>query len=96
MTDSTDPSTPADRWQTLLTEGRHPKSTDLDTLSSEEIVSLLLEEDRVGIETAMAQREKIAQAAEWVAETLEVGGDLVFAGAGTRRRSLAFARASGN
>lgn len=86
MTDPTDPSPQTDRWQTLLTEGRHPKSTDLDTLSSEEVVSLLLEEDRAGIEAAQAQREKIAQAAEWVAETLEAGGDLVFAGAGSSGR----------
>jgi N-acetylmuramic acid 6-phosphate etherase len=86
VTDSTDPSTPADRWQTLLTEGRHPKSTDLDTLSSEEIVLLLLEEDRLGVEAALAQGETIALAAEWVVETLETGGDLVFAGAGTSGR----------
>jgi len=86
VTNSTDSSPPADRWQTLLTESRHPKSADLDTLSSEEIVSLLVEEDRAGIEAALAQREKIAQAAEWVAETLEAGGDLVFAGAGTSGR----------
>ena len=86
MTDPTDPSLPLDSWQTLLTEGRHPKSTDLDTLSSQEVVSLLLEEDRAGIEAALVHREKIAQAADWVAETLEVGGDLVFAGAGTSGR----------
>ncbi len=32
------------------------------------------------------QREKIAQAADWVAEALEAGGGLVFAGAGTSGR----------
>jgi N-acetylmuramic acid 6-phosphate etherase len=77
---------PTDRWQTLLTEGRHPRSTDLDTLSSEEIGSLLLEEDRAGLEAALRHRAEIAQAAEWVAETLEGGGALVFAGAGTSGR----------
>ncbi len=86
MTDPTDPNPSTDRWYTLLTEGRHPESTTLDTLSSEEIVSLLLEEDRVGIEAALAQRETIALAAEWVAETLEAGGDLTFIGAGTSGR----------
>ncbi|MGB5549716.1 MAG: N-acetylmuramic acid 6-phosphate etherase, partial [Thermoanaerobaculia bacterium] len=69
-----------------MTEGRHPKSADLDTLSSREIVALLLEEDRTGIEAALAKGEKIAQAADWVAETLATGGDLVFAGAGTSGR----------
>ncbi|MGB5295518.1 MAG: N-acetylmuramic acid 6-phosphate etherase, partial [Thermoanaerobaculia bacterium] len=35
---------------------------------------------------ALVQREKIAQAADWVAEALEAGGGLVFAGAGTSGR----------
>lgn len=86
MTDPTDIRPPSDRWQALITEGRHPASTELDTLSSEAIVALLLEEDRAGIEAALAQCDEIAQAADWVAETLEVGGDLVFAGAGTSGR----------
>lgn len=86
VTDPTDSHPPSDRWQALLTEGRHPKSTDLDTLSSQEVVSLLLDEDRTGIEAALVRREKIAQAADWVAEALEAGGDLVFAGAGTSGR----------
>jgi len=86
MTDPADPNPPTDRWHTLLTEGRHPKSKALDALSSEEIVSLLLEEDRAGIEAALDQRETIAMAAAWVAETLESGGDVVFAGAGTSGR----------
>ena len=86
MTDPAEPNPPTDRWHTLLTEGRHPKSKALDALSSEEIVSLLLEEDRAGIEAALDQRETIAMAVEWVAETLESGGDVVFAGAGTSGR----------
>jgi N-acetylmuramic acid 6-phosphate etherase len=69
-----------------MTEGRHPDSTDLDTLSSAEIIALLLEEDRAGIEAVLDHKDSIAAAAEWVAETLEAGGDLVFAGAGTSGR----------
>ena len=86
MTDPADPSLPADRWQTLLTEGRHPESTDLDTLSSKEIVSLLLAEDRAGLDLALLHRDEIARGAEWLAETLAGGGDVVFAGAGTSGR----------
>ena len=86
MTDPADPSLPADRWQTLLTEGRHPESTDLDTLSSKEIVSLLLAEDRAGLDLALLHRDEIARGAEWLAETLDGGGDVVFAGAGTSGR----------
>ena len=86
MKDPTESNKATDRWQTLLTEGRHPGSTDLDILSSEAIVSLLLEEDRAGIEAALGHRDRIAQAADWVAESLETGGDLIFAGAGTSGR----------
>ena len=75
-----------DRWRTLLTEGRHPDSDDLDTLSTEEVVGLLLEEDRRGLDLALAHREPIAKAAEWVAESLAEDASVVFIGAGTSGR----------
>ncbi|HSO21293.1 MAG TPA: N-acetylmuramic acid 6-phosphate etherase [Chondromyces sp.] len=73
-------------WGTLPTEASNPSSEGLDTLTIPEVVSLLLEEDRRGLETALRSREFIAQAAEWVAETLEGGGEVLFAGAGTSGR----------
>ena len=86
MKNPSDPSPQEGRWQALMTEARHPDSKDLDTLASEEIVTLLLEEDRVGIGAALGQTDKIAAAAEWVAETLQAGGNLILAGAGTSGR----------
>jgi N-acetylmuramic acid 6-phosphate etherase len=74
------------RWRTLLTEGRHPDSEALDTMTSEEVVTLLLEEDKRGLDAALAQRKQIAQAAIWAAEALEAGGSVAFAGAGTSGR----------
>ena len=74
------------RWRTLLTEGRHPASENLDTLPTEEIVSLLLEEDKRGLDLALRQKAAIAAAATWVAEALESGGSVVFVGAGTSGR----------
>lgn len=74
------------RWRTLLTEGRHPESESLDTLSSEEVVALLLEEDKRGLDLALRQKTDIAKAAEWVAEALDSSGSVVFAGAGTSGR----------
>ena len=47
---------------------------------------VVLEEDRRGIEAARQIREPIAEAAEWVAETLHDGGTVLFAGAGTSGR----------
>ncbi len=73
-------------WGSLPTEARHPASGDLDRSSTEEVVSLLLEEDRRGLEAALREREAVAQAAAWVAETLERGGTVVLAGAGTSGR----------
>ena len=70
----------------LATEQRHPLSADLDTLSPEEIVHLLLEEDRSGLECALTQNDNIAKSATWIAQTLERGGTIVFAGAGTSGR----------
>ncbi len=73
-------------WGELGTEAFHPASRDLDTLTSSEVVALLLEEDLRGIEKTLEQRQAIAQAAEWVAESLASGGDVIFAGAGTSGR----------
>ncbi len=73
-------------WGALATEASNPSTENLDTLSTEEVVSLILEEDRRGLETALRSREGIAQAARWVAETIDGGGGVVFAGAGTSGR----------
>jgi N-acetylmuramic acid 6-phosphate etherase len=73
-------------WGSLATEARHPASRDLDRLSGERIVSLLLEEDRRGLEAALRKRRSVARAAAWMAEVLAAGGSVVFAGAGTSGR----------
>lgn len=73
-------------WERLATEARHPASHALDRLADEEIVALLLEEDRRGLEAVLARRREIARAAVWVAETLAAGSSVVFAGAGTSGR----------
>ena len=76
----------AARWGALPTEARNPVSEELDTLTSVEVVSLLLNEDRRGLEAALKSREPIAETAEWVAETLDGGGRVFLAGAGTSGR----------
>ncbi|MCH9650615.1 MAG: N-acetylmuramic acid 6-phosphate etherase [Deltaproteobacteria bacterium] len=70
----------------MPTETRHEESRELDSLSTDQVVALLLEEDRRGLEAASAQGKAIAQAAEWVAEGLAKGGDLILVGAGTSGR----------
>lgn len=84
-TESTE-TTRSSEWEGLPTEARHPASRELDRLSSEEVVSLLLEEDRRGLDAALTRRLEIAKVAGWLAETLEGGGKVVFTGAGTSGR----------
>ena len=76
----------ASPWGRLRTEGRHPASADLDTLPSEAIVALMLDEDRRGLAAARRRARDVARAADLLAETLAGGGDVVFAGAGTSGR----------
>ena len=80
------PSRGSEAWGALSTEARNPASEGLDRLSSEEVVSLLLDEDRRGLETARRYSTDIARAASWVADSLEGGGEVLFAGAGTSGR----------
>lgn len=77
---------PAPGWAGLPTEARHPASGELDRMSAEEVVGLVLDEDRRGIGAALGRRREIARAAGWLAETLAGGGTAVFAGAGTSGR----------
>lgn len=81
-----DSSSASGPWRDLPTERRHPASLEFDLLSSEAAVTLLLDEDRRGLELALGAAPAIAQAADWCAETLATGGDLVLAGAGTSGR----------
>ncbi len=82
----TDSSPRGGGWGALSTEASNPSSENLDTLSTEEVVSLILEEDQRGLEVAHRSRAGIAQAAIWVSETLDAGGGVVFIGAGTSGR----------
>lgn len=80
----TENSTP--QWDRLPTETRHPHSMALDSASSQDVVGLVLAEDRRGIDAALAQQGKIADIADLLAQTLGSGGRVLFAGAGTSGR----------
>ncbi len=74
------------RWQALPTEARHPDSGDLDQLPGEQIVRLLLDEDRRGLEAARRLGVEVARAAAWLTDTYTGGGTVLLAGAGTSGR----------
>jgi N-acetylmuramic acid 6-phosphate etherase len=68
------------------TERRNPNSVNLDQLSVEEMISLMLREDEK-IPAAIAdEREKIAKAVRCITAAFKKGGRLFYAGAGTSGR----------
>jgi N-acetylmuramic acid 6-phosphate etherase len=75
-----------ERWARLLTESRNPRSRRLDTLPTERVVALLLDEDRRAMAAAARETARIARAARLCAQALDAGGDVVFIGAGTSGR----------
>ena len=69
-----------------LTEQRNPRSMGIDQLSALEIVDLINAEDRTIAAAVGQQREHIARAIELVVASLNMGGRLVYVGAGTSGR----------
>ncbi len=70
----------------LLTEKPNPKSTDLDLLSTKELVSLFNEEDiqpQLAVKSAIPQ---ISRAVDSITERVKEGGRIIYLGAGTSGR----------
>ena len=70
----------------LLTEQANPRSTDLDTLSTTDLVGLFCEEDRRPQEAVAAAAPALTAAVEAIADRLRRGGRLFYLGAGTSGR----------
>lgn len=73
-------------WERLDTEASGEEFPDLDRLAPSELVALLLEEDRRGLERALASVPELAEASRWWAETYGSGGRVLLLGAGTSGR----------
>ena len=67
----------------LLTEQVNPASTDLDALSTEELVGVFVAEDRRPQEAVAGASAALAEAIEAIAERIQAGGRLFYLGAGT-------------
>jgi N-acetylmuramic acid 6-phosphate etherase len=74
------------RWGHLLTESRNPRSRRLDTLSTGQVVDLLLDEDRRALIATRQRRAAIVRAADAFVATWLGGGRIVLLGAGTSGR----------
>jgi len=75
-----------DTLANLNTEGRNPRTAELDTLGTRELLELMNGEDQ---RVALAVREvipRIAEAAELVVAARRRGGRLIYLGAGTSGR----------
>jgi len=68
------------------TEKRNPRSANVDTLSTREIVDLINSEDRTVPEAVGAERRNIADAIDRIVDCFRAGGRLFYVGAGTSGR----------
>jgi N-acetylmuramic acid 6-phosphate etherase len=74
------------KWQSLPTEAINPSSLGIDKLAAEDIVELMLNEDRKMVAAVQRERERIALGIEMISGALRKGGRVVFVGAGTSGR----------
>lgn len=70
----------------LTTETRNPRSSELDTLSSYEIIEIMNEEDHKVAEAIKLQLPNISKAVDIIVKQLYVGGRVIYFGAGTSGR----------
>src|SRR5688572_25008886 len=74
------------KWQSLPTEAINPASLGIDKLAADDIVDLMLNEDRKMLVAVQRERERIAVGIEMLAAALRRGGRILFVGAGTSGR----------
>ena len=66
------------KWQSLPTEAINPSSLGIDKLAPEDIVDLMISEDRKVLEAVKRERERIAVGIDMIATSLRKGGRIVF------------------
>src|SRR5215204_6539385 len=74
------------KWQHLATEAVNPRSRDIDTLTANEIIEVMILDNRNVLAAVQREKARIADAAALVAGAVLNGGRLIFAGAGTSGR----------
>ncbi|PYR82432.1 MAG: N-acetylmuramic acid 6-phosphate etherase [Acidobacteria bacterium] len=74
------------KWQSLPTEAINPATLGIDKLNPDDIVELMLGEDRKMLAAVQREHERIAVGIEMVASALRKEGRIIFVGAGTSGR----------
>src|SRR3954462_6030113 len=74
------------KWQSLPTEAINPYSLGIDKLEPDDIVDLMINEDRKMLAAVQREKERIAVGVEMIATALRKNGRVIFVGAGTSGR----------
>src|SRR5918994_2496701 len=74
------------KWQSLPTEAINPSTLDIDKLPADEVIELMINEDRKMLAAVQKEKARIAMGADLIAAALRKGGRVVFIGAGTSGR----------
>jgi len=74
------------KWQSLPTEAINPSSLGIDKLQPDDIVDLMINEDRKMLAAVQRERERIAVGIEMIATALRKDGRVMLVGAGTSGR----------
>src|SRR6476659_8650487 len=74
------------KWQSLPTEAINPATLGIDKLSADDIVELMLSEDRKMLSAVQREHERIAVGVEMIATARRKEGRIIFVGAGTSGR----------
>ncbi|HEY8551481.1 MAG TPA: N-acetylmuramic acid 6-phosphate etherase [Vicinamibacterales bacterium] len=74
------------KWESLPTEAINPNSLGLDKAPIEEIIDLMIAEDRKVVAAVHRERDRLAHGVEIIAQALRKGGRIFFVGAGTSGR----------
>lgn len=72
--------------QQLMTESRNQASADIDTLSTLDMLTIINQEDKKVANAVEAILPKIAEAVDTIKQAFELGGRLLYCGAGTSGR----------
>ncbi len=74
------------KWKALPTEAVSRLSRNLDSMTAEQIVGLMVVDSKRALDAVQKEKRRIAKAATIVAEVVRAGGRVIFAGAGTSGR----------
>jgi N-acetylmuramic acid 6-phosphate etherase len=74
------------KWQSLPTEAINPSTLAIDKLPADEVIELMINEDRKMLAAVQKEKARIATGADLIAAALRKNGRVIFVGAGTSGR----------